>query len=180
MTLGGREHANRYDVVGYARFLTFSCHDRRPLFSDDTSRHRFAYDLEATRRSHSVRLLAWVLMPEHAHLCVLPTTPGEVREFLKHLKGAVARHVLAAWRETNDPRLQSCLQSDGGCAFWLPGGGYDRLVRNQDELREKIEYIHNNPVKRGLVDHATEWNWSSARWYAGDRAGPVTIDPLSP
>jgi hypothetical protein len=32
-----------------------------------------------------------------------------------------------------------------------------------------IDYIHNNPVTRGLVEQATDWRWSSARWYASDR-----------
>jgi len=178
MTLGGREHAKRYDVIGHARFLTFSCRDRMPLFSEDDSRRTFVDDLEATRRTHSISLLAWVLMPEHVHLCAVPNTPGAVRQFVKHLKGAVARHVLAGWRGVKDARLDSCLDGRGRHVFWQPGGGYDRLVRDTDELREKVEYIHTNPVKRGIVRHPVDWPWSSARWYAGDRTGPVNIDAV--
>jgi len=39
-----------------------------------------------------------------------------------------------------------------------------------------IHYIHNNPVRRGLVDRAADWRWSSAAWYEGRRDGPLTVD----
>jgi putative transposase len=42
------------------------------------------------------------------------------------------------------------------------------------------EYMHQNPVRRGLVAHAEEWKWSSAGWYAGQGAGPLRIDPTMP
>jgi hypothetical protein len=43
-----------------------------------------------------------------------------------------------------------------------------------------IEYIHNNPVRRGLVERATDWVWSSARFYAGETAVPIRMDALPP
>ena len=36
-------------------------------------------------------------------------------------------------------------------------------------MRQKLEYMHNNPVKRGYVDEAVHWRYSSARNYAGLR-----------
>ena len=43
-----------------------------------------------------------------------------------------------------------------------------------------IEYIHHNPVRRGLVGNPTDWLWSSAGWYAGVKDVPLKMDPLSP
>ena len=43
---------------------------------------------------------------------------------------------------------------------------------------QMIDYIHNNPVRRGLVRHATDWLWSSARFYAGQEA-MLAMDPLA-
>ena len=40
-----------------------------------------------------------------------------------------------------------------------------------------IEYIHANPVRRGLVERAEDWEWSSARWYAGLRPARMKMDP---
>jgi hypothetical protein len=42
------------------------------------------------------------------------------------------------------------------------------LIQNEKMMRQKIDYIHNNPVKRGYVDDAVHWRYSSARSYAGD------------
>ena len=60
--------------------------------------------------------------------------------------------------------------------FWQPGGGYDRNITSSETLRAMIEYIHANPVRRGLVATAEEWEWSSARWYAGMRPVKLEMD----
>jgi hypothetical protein len=43
-----------------------------------------------------------------------------------------------------------------------------------------IDYIHNNPVRRGLVANPEDWEWSSARWYGGMRPGKIEMDLISP
>jgi putative transposase len=60
--------------------------------------------------------------------------------------------------------------------FWQPGGGYDRNITSTEALRAVIEYIHANPVRRGLVARAEDWEWSSARWYAGLRPAKLQMD----
>ena len=61
--------------------------------------------------------------------------------------------------------------------FWQAGGGYDRNITDPDTARPVIDYIHHNPVRRGLGRSPEEWHWSSARWYAGIRPIPLEIDP---
>ena len=60
--------------------------------------------------------------------------------------------------------------------FWPPGGGYDRNITSTEALRAMIDYIHANPVRRRLVARAEEWEWSSARWYAGLRPVKLEMD----
>jgi putative transposase len=43
-----------------------------------------------------------------------------------------------------------------------------------------IDYIHLNPVRRGLVKKATEWKWSSAAWCELGQPAPITLDPIPP
>ena len=64
--------------------------------------------------------------------------------------------------------------------FWQPGGGYDRNVVQFTTLQKMIDYIHMNPVRRGLVERPEDWHWSSARWYAGIRPVPIEIDATIP
>src|SRR5579859_3213527 len=51
--------------------------------------------------------------------------------------------------------------------FWQPGGGYDRRALEVSTIHAMIDYIHANPMRRGMVERAVDWEWSSARWYAG-------------
>jgi hypothetical protein len=54
----------------------------------------------------------------------------------------------------------------GHCRIWKPRFDWF-VINNENTLRQKIEYIHNNPIKKGLVEVPTEWVYSSARNYAG-------------
>jgi putative transposase len=64
--------------------------------------------------------------------------------------------------------------------FWQNGGGYDRNIRDHRELRRVIDYVHENPVKKGLVEKPEDWFWSSARdWMYGTDEGPIPIERVS-
>jgi hypothetical protein len=60
--------------------------------------------------------------------------------------------------------------------FWQPRF-YDFNVYSHKKKKEKLEYMHANPVVRGLVKHPRDWPWSSFSFYAKDQAGLVEIDP---
>jgi putative transposase len=53
--------------------------------------------------------------------------------------------------------------------FWQEGPGYDRNVTSESGLLESIDYLHRNPVRRGLCGTAEDWIWSSSRWHLSDR-----------
>ena len=56
---------------------------------------------------------------------------------------------------------------------------YNFNVFSIDKTREKLEYIHNNPVRKGLVANAQKWSFGSARWYLLQRSVGVEIAALS-
>src|SRR5258708_33210683 len=61
--------------------------------------------------------------------------------------------------------------------FWQPRF-YDFNVYSRYKLREKLEYMHANPVKRGLVKNPGAWMWSSFLFYEKGQPGLVEIDPV--
>jgi putative transposase len=65
-------------------------------------------------------------------------------------------------------RKPTVLERPGKTAFrfWQEGSGYDRNLQSEASVMAAIEYIHNNPVRRGLCARAVDWYWSSARFYA--------------
>ncbi len=64
--------------------------------------------------------------------------------------------------------------------FWQPGGDYDRNIVEPKTLIAMIDYIHLNPVRKGLVERANEWQWSSAAWFDGGQETPLILDPIPP
>jgi putative transposase len=59
--------------------------------------------------------------------------------------------------------------------FWQRGGGYDKNVDYPRDIWDLIDYIHNNPVRRGLVTRAEDWLWSSAADHLLGRPGKVRL-----
>jgi len=135
-----------------------------------------------TLEQHQFDLWSYVIMPEHVHLVVFPRGKNySISSLLSSIKQPVAKRAANFVRgqapqfigrmEDRQPDGQSALR------FWQRGGGYARNLYSSDEVREKIEYIHQNPVKRGLVASASEYQWSSAADYEGTRKGPLVINP---
>ncbi len=156
----------RYNIEAQARFLTFSCYHRLQLLGDPFARDLLVTQIEDQRKSLGFRVLAWVIMPEHVHLLVVPER-GEVGVVLKAIKQGFARRLLAKYRKEQNPALEQMRDARGTARVWQRGGGYDRNVRDQAELEKFVGYIHMNPVSRGLVDRPTDWGWSSAKDYQG-------------
>lgn len=163
-----RRTLKRYEGLGDIRYLTCSCYRRLPLFQNVKIKDAFAAYLGKSRDRLAFKLCAWVLMPEHFHLVLRPTPEHEMFQVLRGIKAGFARLMIACWRELDAPILKRITDSSGRVRFWQTGGGYDRNVYTEDELIEKIAYIHQNPVRRGLVERPGDWRWSSAGHYEQD------------
>jgi putative transposase len=179
-----KKRRRRYDGFGDARELTFSCFHRYQFLARDRTRQWFIDELIACRKKWGFHLWAYVIMPEHVHLLVHPQPPNlDVGRIAGDLKENVARKAIR-FLEVNAPSwLPRITVREGNKTrrrFWQPGGGYDRNAIEVASLYSMIEYIHANPVRRELVARADDWEWSSARWYAGIRSVPIEMDPTLP
>lgn len=180
-----RKRVRSYNEPGHAHELTFSCFRRLPLLGRDRSRQWFLEALASARRRLNLALWAYVIMPEHVHVVVSPREhPYEIRLIRTALKVPVQRKALAFLRREAPGFLLRLRdeQPNGEVhyRFWQRGGGYDRNIVEPGVLLKMIEYIHNNPVRRGLVSRPADWLWSSARFYEGMRGVPLSMDPLPP
>ncbi len=175
-----RKRCKRWDIPFNAHYLTFSCFKRRPFLRSERACRWFLEGVKAAREKHPFDLWAYVLMPEHVHVVLRPHEEVKISSILKSLKLPVARRA-GIWARQNCPeflsRMADC-RPNGKVAyrFWQRGGGYDRNLRSDDDIHEKIHYVHGNPVRRGLVEHPEDWPWSSAKTYADGVDGPVGLD----
>jgi len=171
-----RKTRRTYNEPGHAHLLTFSCEQRWPLLVRDGIRRLFLEAVDRTRRRQDVALLAYVIMPEHAHLLVWPRrSEYRIDEFLYSVKRPVSFQVKQLFRAGGSRRWLDRLTVRRGkqevFRFWLAGGGHDRNLVRREQLWPVIDYLHANPVRRGMVARPTDWPWSSARyWLLGDRS----------
>jgi putative transposase len=183
MTPPHRKRKRTYDQPGGAHFVTFSCHQRLPLLSKDRARGWVVNAIRNARMKFDFDLWAYVLMPEHLHLLVHPRNQRyRMRHILAGIKRPVSvqakSHLIETDNQTWLDRLTVVERGKTLFRFWQPGGGYDENLSDDRPICEVIEYIHGNPVRRGLVDSPTDWRWSSARFWEGDRSGPLEMDSL--
>ncbi|MCZ6532917.1 MAG: transposase [SAR324 cluster bacterium] len=175
-----RKTIRRYNIPGQAHFLTFSCHQRLPLLVGENTLGWIVDAIARAKDKYRFALWAYVIMPDHAHLLVFPLHSGcDISAFLKAVKQSVARKARIEWANIDSELLNKLAVKRAGkpaFRFWQAGPGYDRNIRTDDELVEKVNYIHNNPVTRGLADNPQDWEWSSARWFQGIREVPLDID----
>jgi putative transposase len=177
---GPRRTLKRIEAPHHGRFLTFSCYQRRMLFQNDSIKDAFAAELAKVRQAMGFRLFAWVVMPEHVHLLLRTAEPGvTVPAVLTRLKSAFAQRTLGRWRQLDAPILNRLVDQAGRTRFWQPGGGYDRNLTSAERCVAAAEYMHQNPVRRGLVRVATDYPWSSARAWAGLDVTGLVPDPLT-
>ncbi|MEO1495672.1 MAG: transposase [Planctomycetota bacterium] len=168
-----RKRVRHFDATPEPHELTFSCYRRFPLLDDESRRQLLSRSLDAATEGTGWRLAAFVFMPEHIHLLVFPVTPAaSVARLLFAIKRPFSYRVKQSLAAEQDPLLEQLTvhQRPGvkTFRFWQEGPGYDRNLRSQRALQASIEYVHANPVRRGLVASATDWKWSSVRWYTSD------------
>lgn len=156
-----------YDNDGRARFITFCTHKRIPMLTNNRFRSIALSAIKATRVQFNFQLIAWVIMPEHIHLILIPCEGSRVGKIIGEIKRQSAREILAILRRSKASVLSRLTVSRTGSekiALWQRRC-YDHNVRSEESLWEKVSYCHNNPVKRGLVQKPEDWEWSSFRLY---------------
>jgi putative transposase len=173
MRPGHRKRVRHYHDPGHIHELTFSCFHRRPWLTNDSWRKMLAESIDRATAGHGYRLTAFVFMPEHVHLMVYPIeSANTIDTLLKAIKRPFSYLVKQLLIESQSRLLDSLTvhQRPGikTFRFWQEGPGYDRNLTNVPTVLAAIDYLHHNPVRRGLVKRAIDWKWSSARFYLID------------
>ena len=97
-------------------------------------------------------------LPDHWHAIVYPSFPLTLSRVLEAVKvGATLR----------------INRRQGERGVLLQGRFFDRALRTVREYHEKVEYIHLNPVRAGLVQRPDDWKWSSVHDYTGTLRAPA-------
>ena len=158
-------------------YITVVTKNRLPVFQTDRMKDLLCTAIDEARRSAGFLLFAYVIMLDHMHL--LTSRPSTTSDLLRVLKGITARRIidyLKANGYTNSLAKLQHQERDRRYRYSLWQTEKNVLpVFSEGMFIEKMNYIHRNPVRAGLVESAGEYRWSSARIWEGR---PVENEPL--
>ena len=138
-------------------FLTFTVKNWYYIFDRHNRFEILGDSISYCRRHKGLRLYAYVFMINHIHLIAsAPDMAAFVRDFKRHTSSEISKNIIAT-----EPDLLRLFQTDEKWEFWQKTN-MPKIIESEDYFSQKVNYIHNNPVKKQYVQNPEHWLWSSA------------------
>ena len=159
-------------------FLTCTVVEWLPVFTRPDAVQIILDSWSYQRANDGLQLFGYVILENHLHFvaqaprldkCLHGFKSFTATQLIELLKTHHADHLLARLRFAKQAH-----KHDREYQFWQEGS-HAEMIFSESVMREKLEYIHQNPVKRGYVDLPEQWRYSSARNYQG-QPGLIGID----
>jgi putative transposase len=154
----------------YPYFLTSTVVAWLPIFADPAMAMIVFNSWRFLQQQRRVKIFGYVLMENHLHWIA---AHEKLSERLGQFKSFTARQIIDALEAAGNKTLLEQLsyyklkhKVDQDRQLWQEGS-HPQQIQNPERMRQKLEYIHYNPVRRGYVDDPVHWRYSSARNYAG-------------
>jgi putative transposase len=170
-----------FQIQGDVYYITSVIYNRLPVFKQPSFIIPIIDSLNFYRYKQSYRLLGFVIMPDHIHLLIWPHGDTPVGDMMRDLKrftsGRITRqaevegkqewlNAFHAAGEKTDRAEYKVWQDD----YW------DKNVFSERMVLEKLNYMHNNPVRAGLTNAAADYPYSSCRNYELNDETLIEID----
>ena len=160
-----------------ALFITLNTKNRLPVFRKDEIQKVLCDAIDEARKSAGFLLFAYVIMIDHLH--VITDQPKPISEVLRVLKGITARRVIDYLKERNYTASLAKLQHEVRdrnyrYSLWQTEKNVYPIF-SEGLFMQKVNYIHNNPVRAGMVERAIDYRCSSARIW---QRCPLDDEPL--
>jgi REP element-mobilizing transposase RayT len=163
-----------------ALYITIVTKDRLPVFQTDRIKTIVCQAIDEARNSGGFLIFAYVIMLDHMHL--LTNCPNTSADVLRYVKGITGRRVIDYLKEKKYESSLTKLRHQE----WKRKHDYSlwQQVKNvfsifsEGVFVQKVNYIHLNPVRAGLVEGTIDYRWSSARIWQGREAEdePLRLD----
>lgn len=159
------KNLRRVTERGDLHFITFCCYQRRALLGTVQARNLAVQILDEVQARYGFALVGYVIMPEHVHLLIRESpgvSPGKVVQVFKQ---RVSRRMREKQCEGEPQAASQFNEEEAKLRRFWQRRYYDFNVYTRAKLKEKLEYMHANPVKEKLVEHPRDWPWSSWSFY---------------
>ena len=170
----------RFNLENYCHFVTSKTYRNAKIFSKGKAADLLIQTIFEVKKKLNFRLLAFVIMPDHIHLMLVPNKRNSISDVMRHIKGRFSRRYNLLSRGMNSPDYErENYKTRDLSSFRNPGkhrGGnstlpksrvwqdsfYDHVIRNRKELVERLNYVYNNPIKAKLAEKPEDYKYSSA------------------
>ena len=161
-------------------FVTSVTYKRVPIFLEERFCELFVEALKLSKEDRPFNLLGYVVMPDHVHLLINPLDK-DIRRTMNAIKGRSAAAILKEMRRglSDDylDRLSFMARTGRRQTHKVWQTGFSSIdVSSEKFIRQKLKYIHLNPVRAGLIDHPARWRFSSFAAYLPHRQGDVPME----
>jgi len=162
----------RYKIYNsaYPHFVTCTIVDWLPIFTRPEAVQIVIDSWAFLKQQDRMQLFAYVILENHLHFVA---SGEDLAKQIANFKSYTARQLIDLLKIRNAQTLLDQLsfrkakhKIDREFQLWQEGSK-PKQIASDDMMRQKIEYIHENPLKRGYVDDPVHWRYSSARNYAG-------------
>ena len=162
---------SRARLKGGTYFFTVVTNKRVKIFNRSDNVELLRQAFRKVIKRHPFKIEAFVLLPDHLHcIWTLPQGDADFSTRWRLIKTYFSRHIgFVGWVEERNPtkkttsRLRKNEKSIWQRRFW------EHLIRNHEDLRRHVEYIHYKPVKHGLTKAPSDWDYSSFHRYVNKR-----------
>ena len=165
-------------------FLTFTVVEWTDIFTRPVYKNIITDALNHCIKHKNLEVFAWVLMTNHMHLIVRANTPFRLSDVIRDFKKFTSKKIIEAINYTPESRREWLLHRFNFNAKYTRRAEYYKVWTDSNHaifmeehipIRQKIDYIHNNPVRQLVVEEPTAYIYSSAGAYAGNKQVPVSI-----
>lgn len=153
----------RTRVAGGSYFFTVVTFERRPLLISAMARACLHRAWQDTRAKHPFSTDAISLLPDHLHCIItLPEGDSDYPKRWSMIEGLFTKYMQAA--QALDRASAGSRARKREAVIWQRRY-WEHLIRDEDDLRRHLDYIHFNPVKHGYVFRPADWEWTSLHRY---------------
>jgi REP element-mobilizing transposase RayT len=168
-------------LEGYAYFITTKIKNYIKVFETKLYFDIIIDNVNFYREKFGFKLWGYVIMPEHIHLMIHLGDKNDLskimeqfkrytsKQMLKQLKKDKKSHLIKPFTIANVKKEKHMVWEEG-----FRGLG----IRSERVFNIKMNYIHNNPVKRGLVEKPEDYTYSSYRNYYCDDSSIIKLDSI--
>jgi putative transposase len=167
---------------GKVYYITTNIQRRLRIFTSPSFIIPILDSLNFYRHQHKCKIFGYVIMPDHLHLLIYPTGESSTvsdftRDFKRFTSGRISRQAelenKSDWMKTF---LESGEQSQRGEKQVWQESFWEQMIYTEKFMRQKLNYIHMNPVRAEIVNDPTDYPYSSCRNYELDDTMLIEID----